>query len=375
MRKQRLTRNELVKNIKLSMPEDYNEYERLAYIEMEVAKQISFDEKYLWGDTETRKKIYELAKRQAQRPSRKVNKKLICVTMAELFGYVAKKFGFNVKYQNCGMKSENKTEDEKIFRNLSKECLDHICPIVELSDNTNIQIDIQADLARLQMGFRPKAFGNDRSMISMFRDDHTRLLDKDIVDSTFKKVYKLEKDEEFTDEYIRSYITRLKNEGKRPIEILEIFMEDPRIKKQLVNMKCTEANELYKVILRTCYNTTRGKQFYLRESQAMIGECMLVNDKNKKRYSFCIYAEEDGEKLLFVYSKKSRKIVKLTEEEIFQMRKQPLDIRISGFQSSIKDNMMEFIKNAKGNCVDTDEHKHNITIEEIFRDEDEYGER
>lgn len=371
MKKQMLTRKELVKNIRSSMPKDYNEYERLAYIELEVARQISFDEKYLWGDISTRKKIYELAKKQAQKPRKKINKKLICVTMAELFGYVAKEFGFDVSYQRSSMNNDTKTEDEKIFRSISGEKLEHVCPIVRLSNNINIQIDIQADLARLQMGFRPKAFGNDRSMISMFSDVPVQLLANDLVDTTFKKVYDLGKDEEFTDEYIRSYITRLKNEGNRPIKILEMLMEEPRIKKQLANMRCTEANKLYKGILRICYNTTRGRQFSLKESQAMIEECMLINDDGKKKYSFCIYSEEDGIKSLFVYSKKSRKIVKLTQEEIFQMSRQPLDIRISGFSSSIKDNMVEFIKNTKGNADGTEKYKNNITIEEIFKDEDE----
>ena len=49
---------ELVEYIRQNMPSNYNEYERLAFIEKEVAKQISFDEKYLWGDIGTKQKIY-----------------------------------------------------------------------------------------------------------------------------------------------------------------------------------------------------------------------------------------------------------------------------------------------------------------------------
>lgn len=57
----RLTRKELVEHIKQIMPNDLNEIEKIAFIEKEVAKQISFDEKYLWGDNETKQKIYKLS--------------------------------------------------------------------------------------------------------------------------------------------------------------------------------------------------------------------------------------------------------------------------------------------------------------------------
>ena len=68
----RLTRKELVEYIKEKMPKDYDELERLAFIEKEVARHIAFDEKYLWGDSKTQEKIYELAKKEADRPHEKV---------------------------------------------------------------------------------------------------------------------------------------------------------------------------------------------------------------------------------------------------------------------------------------------------------------
>ena len=57
MGKRKLTRKELVEHIKQIMPSDFNEIEKLAFIENEIAKQISFDEQYLWGDRETKEKV------------------------------------------------------------------------------------------------------------------------------------------------------------------------------------------------------------------------------------------------------------------------------------------------------------------------------
>ena len=162
MERPRLTRKQLVEHIKQTMPQNYNEYEKLAFIEMQVAKYISFDEKYLWGDIGTKEKIYKLAKKEVHKPQEEVKRKLICVTMAELFGYVAKEFGFDIRYQKRTLGDNIKAGDKEIFKEISGQKQEHVCPIVGLSNGQYIEVDIQHDLARLQTHSKPKAFGADR---------------------------------------------------------------------------------------------------------------------------------------------------------------------------------------------------------------------
>lgn len=367
----RLTRKELVEHIKQTMPSDYDEYERLAFIEREVAKQIAFDEKYLWGDIGTKEKIYKLAKQEAQKPRAVVNKKLICVTMAELFGYVAKQFGYDVKYQKRAPGYDIKSGSTEIFKKVSAKKLEHVCPLVGLSNGKYIEVDIQEDLMRLQTGSKPKAFGGDRHGDKMANGVPGQVLNKETIERVFRKVYNLKANERFTDEHIMVMAAKLRCEGRSPIEMIEFFMNDPKIQKGLQNTRCIEANKLYKAILRVCYDVAIEKQFFKEENQAIIEECILSDNEGRKRYSFCIYAEDDKQKVFFIYSKKSRKMVKLTQEEIQQMTQQVMNVELRGRPTDLKKKMMSFVNSDEENDINSINGNSNVTLEDIFYDEDE----
>ena len=367
----RLTRKELVEHIRKVMPSDYDEYERLAFIEREVAKQIAFDEKYLWGDIGTKEKIYKLAKKEAQKPRTEVNKKLICVTMAELFGYVAKQFGYDVKYQKRAPGYEIKAGDNEIFKTISTQNLEHVCPLVGLSNGKYIEVDIQEDLMRLQTGSKPKAFGGDRHGNKTSNGVSIQILDKETIERVFGKVYHLKPDERFTDEYIMVLAAKLRCEGKSPIEMLEAFMNDHKIQKELQNTRCIEANKLYKAILKVCYDVTIEKQFFKEENQAIIEECILSDNEGRKRYSFCIYAEDDEQKVFYIYSKKSRRMVKLTQEEIQQMTQQVMKVELRGRPTDLKKKMISFVNSEEENSINSINGNSTVSLEDIFFDEDE----
>ncbi len=366
----RLTRKELVEYIKEKMPKDYDEIERLAFIEKEVARHISFDEKYLWGDSKTQEKIYELAKREAQKPQEKVKRKLICITMAELFGYVATQFGYEIIYQKRGMGYEIKAGNNEIFRETSSKSQEHICPLVKLSNGKFIEVDIQNDLMRLQTKSKPKTFGRNRHGNKVENGVSIQILDGETVDRVFKKVYNLGTSEKFIDEYIMALAGKLIAEGKKPIEMLEIFMNDSRIQEQLGNTRCIEANKLYKVILRVCYDVTIEKQFFKGENQAILEECILSDNEGRKRYSFCIYAEDEEQKIFYIYSRKSRKMIRLTPEEIQQMTQSIMKVELKGRPTDIKKKMMNFVCDKKERNSDIQPESDTLTLEDIFWNEE-----
>lgn len=338
MEKQKLTRKKLIQHIKETMPSDYNEYEKLAFIEVEVAKQMSFNEQYLWGDSETQEKIYRLAKQQSQRPKTKVERKLICVTMAELFGYVADNFGFDVRYQTRAPGFCIDAGRNEIFANISETTKEHVCPIVGFSNGKFIEVDIQDDLARLQTNSKPKSFGTHRHGTRYENGVALEILDKELVDKTFRKVYQLKENERFTDEHIMVFAAMLRCQEKTPIEMLEFFMNDFKIQEQLQNTRCIEANKLYKAILQVCYDIPiEGKRFLKDENQAIIEECVLSIADKEKRYSFCVYAEDSEQQVFWVYSKKSRKMVKLSKEEIAVLKQNAMKIELRGRNSELKD--------------------------------------
>lgn len=363
MRKRRLSRNELVKHILDTMPEDYNEYEKLAFVELEVAKNIAFDEQYLWGDIETKQKIYKLAKKAAQTPRSKTDKKLICITMAELFAYVAKAVGFNTKFQKIGLMQDVKKGDNEIFKNISDKIQEHVCVVVQLSNGQEIEVDIQDDLYRLQTHCRPNAFGQ------AIHQRGIKLLPSNLIDQTFKKVYQLKEDESFMDKYIRDLAIKLQN--KTSIEAIEAFMEDARVQKQLKDVGCIEANKLFKKILGNIYGYKESRDFLGKDGKAFTDECVLSDSKGKKKYSFCIYAEDDTQKVLYVYSKKTKRMVKVTPEDIKQMKQTSMDIGLRARHSQLKQNMISFINSAQESAEIKEEQTSSISVEDIFLEHDE----
>lgn len=369
MEEQKLSRKELVEYIRKNMPENLSELEKLAYIEVEVAKHISFDEKYIWGDIGTKEKIYKLAKEQAKKPAKEIKRKIICVTMAELFGYVLKELGFDVKYQTRAPGHEIKAGDNDIFKSISDKKQEHVCVLVGLSNGNYIETDIQDDLARLQTRSRPKAFGADRHGTKIENGVKIEILDKNMIENTFKKVYNLQEQESFTNKYIMTLRDMLKKQNRTPIQMLEFFMTDPRIEKELQNTRCIEANKLYKAILYACYSGREEKLFYTDDSRATIEECILQDNDGRKRYSFCIYAEDEKEKIFYVYSKKSRRMVKLTLEEIQKLKQSDVKIKLRGFATEARVNLIKFI-NSKGEQSEENVNPP-LSLEDIFIGDEE----
>ena len=368
MERRRLTRKELVQHIRETMPGDYNEYEKLAFIEVEVAQNIAFDEKYLWGEVGTSEKIYKLAKRQAQNPKPEIKRKLICITMAELFGYVAKQFGFEAKYQRRIDGEQIEIGENEVFRNISEEQQEHVCTVIGLSSGELIEVDVQYDLERLQTRSKPRAFGQRKHDE---KGQGIEILPIQLVEQTFKKVYGLNEDEWFTDEYIMVLSTRLRCQGKSLIDVIDSFMNEPRIKAELQNARCIEANKIYRDILRVCYDITIDKQFFQGENRAIIEECILSDEQGRKKYSFCIYAEERDKKVFYIYSKKSKRMVRLNQEEIQQLTRQVMNIELKGQPTELKQQLIDFVNGKKENAESEKEDRENISLEDIFLDEDE----
>ena len=366
MGKKRLTRKELVEHIRQTMPTEYDEYERLAFIEKKVADNICFDEQYLWGDREAKEKIYKLAKAQAQKSHKDVKRKLICVTMAELFGYVVREMGYDVIYQTRIPGQEDKTGENDIFKKVSPKKQEHVYPIVKLSDGTFIKVDIQSDLYRLQTRSKPKAFGFDE--IQTKDGIKTSMLDNDTIERVFRKIYHLDEKGRFTDEYIMVFSTMLRCQRRSPMQIMEFFINDSKIQEELQNARCIEANKLYKKILSVSYDFSEGNQFFEDINKAIIEECILSDDKGNKRYSFCIYAEHGDDKRFYVYSKKTKRLVNLSQEEIQQITGQVMNVNFRGRPSELKNNMIAFVK---GECKEPIQTKTIILLEDIFLDEEE----
>ena len=172
------------------------------------------------------------------------------------------------------------------------------------------------------------------------------------------------------DKYIRDLAIKLQN--KTSIEAIEAFMEDVRVQKQLKDVGCIEANKLFKKILGNIYGYKESRDFLGKDGKAFTDECVLSDSKGKKKYSFCIYAEDDTQKVLYVYSKKTKRMVKVTPEDIKQMKQTSMDIGLRARSSPLKENMLSYINSSEQEKVDIGEEKiSSISVEDIFLEDEE----
>ena len=360
MGNKKLSRNELVKHILDTMPRHYNEYERLAFIELKVAEQIAFDERYLWSDLQTKERIYKAARREADKPRAKVDKKLICITMSELFAYVLKAVGFNVEFQKQPFIGNAQTVSKGIFKKISHKTQEHVRTVVQLSNGKKIEVDIQGDLHRLQTRSRPKFFGQ------VIHETGITTLPSHLLDETFRKLYGIKENECFIDQYIRDFIRQSHEEQKTSIQTIEMIMNDQRIQEQLQSLGCIETNKILQQILYRTYGIQLGKQYVKEKEQAIMQECALIDDSGMKRFSFCVYAEDEQKKIFYIYSKKSKKMIKLTREDLQQMKKTPKKVEIIGKSTELKQHMTRYINDDTTEPSNKENEPKDISIDDIF---------
>ena len=148
-------------------------------------------------------------------------------------------------------------------------------------------------------------------------------------------------------------------------------MNDPKIQEELQNRRCIEANKLYKKILGVCYDVSIDKQFFKDQDKAIIEECILSNGQGQKRYSFCIYAQNEEEQQFYIYSKKSKRMINLSQQEMQQMTSQVMNVQLRGRPSQLKNELMSFVKGKNANSENLSKSNAMISLEDIFLEEDE----
>ena len=96
-----MDKKQLIETIRRTMPKldesDPDKELKIAlHIYITIGKQKAFDEKYYFGDSETAKKIEQLAKRSIRHPEEFVPKrKIVCISISYLYKDILREFGIN----------------------------------------------------------------------------------------------------------------------------------------------------------------------------------------------------------------------------------------------------------------------------------------
>ena len=140
-----MSKKEIIEKLKNNMPkfngtQEEIEVKEALYIYIELGKIKSFDEKYYFGNSETQRKIYDLAEKQKRNIEQTIAKrKLICVDLTHLYCDILKEFGI------YAIPSEQQEGG-------------HINPIIVTKSRKAFNADLQLDLENIQTKSRLNHF-------------------------------------------------------------------------------------------------------------------------------------------------------------------------------------------------------------------------
>lgn len=141
-----MNRKEMIEKLKENMPdfqgsEEEAEIKKALYIYVELGKLKSFDERYYFGNSQTKRKIYQLAQSQKNRIDEIAReRKIICVSLTYLYCSILREFGIEAHA------SVVDKEDE------------HMKPIIKTKSGKTFVADLQQDLENIQTRSRLEHF-------------------------------------------------------------------------------------------------------------------------------------------------------------------------------------------------------------------------
>lgn len=278
----KMTKKEIVEYLKQNMPdfqgtEEEIEVKKALYIYVELGKMKSFDERYYFGNSETQRKIYDLAERQERNVDKIAGqRKLICVSLTHLYCSILKEFGI---YAMASTPEEG----------------GHIYPIVMTKSKKAFIADLQLDLENIQTKSRLEHFeymGDLPRNRGVNSDQAT--LTKMLIEMRYIKDEKDYKNEE---------IERLAEQVRDmyPHEALRTVLEDEELYCGNEDMESIEANKFYRRVLRRVI-----PHFF--ETKVFAFNCYKEREEGERDYTLCVFSEEDTMKP-YIFSKKDRRFL------------------------------------------------------------------
>ncbi len=292
-----MTKNELVEYFKQNMPiftgtEEEIEIKKALYIYVELGKIKSFDEKYYFGNSETRKKIKQandLKTKSLDEISKK--RKILCYTLSHLYTNILKEFGI-------------KSFIERIDT-------DHTYTKIVPKSGKIFKADIQLDLQFIQTKSRLRRFEYRGNLPESSEEKcDQKALTKMLIEIGYIKDEK---------EYKNREVTHLMQlvQGKNAHEALEIILEDDNLYVNNEDMESVELNKYYKAVLEKVVPV-----FYKNKIFAF--NCYREKENKEREYTLCIYSYEKNIIKPYIYSNKNRRFVKVNIETLKKLKEQGL---------------------------------------------------
>lgn len=282
--------DKFTEKLKANMPEfDGDEKEKIIkkalYIYVKLGKKKSFDEKYYFGNKETKEKIYRLAEKGDIRNELK-GRKLICVSISRAYQEILKQFGIqsNVILENS-------------YDN-------HVSLNINLGDGEYLNTDLQTELTRIQTKMELKHFGKGK-------EPEYRKLSKEQMLEYMLEVGYVENKEDLLDiEPMKKQI-----EGMNIEEKVDYILNDEHIQKRAKKLRNIEVKHFYDKVFEKLMPNEMNRKIYsigcYREKNGKTEQ-----EKVKKKYTRCIYVINKNNVSPYLYSKKEGRFIKCSLAEM-----------------------------------------------------------
>ena len=286
--------------------EGFSNIEKLRYIYWDLGSKFAFDLDFSFGNSKTRKQIYDHSRSEDDLNRCLENNTAICKSIAYILSYVMKELGVNIE----------SVIDEEDFRKCP-----HIYNVLITEDGRKYRFDLQEDMRNIKAQLRTQYFGIP------IEDEEQELISRAELDQIDKKQGHISEKSYYTDEYlelIKMHLPMFEDFGQKVQFVLENSeaytnpemgyadrkwrMED-LIGNENKDGLLFSKEEKYKINMIDCYREIEGK----------------------KHYELCIVVNVKGGKDIYLFSDETNSFRKMTLEEFAEQIENGL-VNLQGIQ-------------------------------------------
>ena len=227
-----MNQKEMIEKLKQNMPdfkgnEEEVEIKKAFYVYVELGKIKAFDERYYFGNSQTRRKIYRLAQSQKNRIDEIAReRKIICVSLTYLYCSILREFGIEA------------------FNSVVDKEEEHMKPIIKMKSGRILVADLQQDLENIQTRSRIEHFEQQTrgDKESEFQ------LNQDVITEMLIELGYIKRKEDYKNEEIKRLQEEVKNQS--PHQALQTILEDELLYRGNEEMGGIEVSKFYRGVFR-----------------------------------------------------------------------------------------------------------------------------
>ena len=259
--------------------EGFSSIEKLRYIYWDLGSKFAFDLDFSFGNSKTRKQIYDHSRSEDDLNRCLENNTAICKSIAYIFSYVMKELGVNIE----------SVIDEEDFRKCP-----HIYNVLITEDGRKYRFDLQEDMRNIKAQLRTQYFGIP------IEDEEQELISRAELDQIDKKQGHISEKSYYTDEYlelIKMHLPMFEDFGQKVQFVLENS-------EAYTNPEMGYADRKWRME-DLIGNENKDGLLFSKEEKYKINmiDCYREND-GKKNYELCIVVNVKGGKDIYLFSEK-----------------------------------------------------------------------